>query len=111
MLKYINATSTRQVAYLTPISETYSRPHHHYTHTLSRREHTYTVYMSFVQIYMEDIHDLLKPGSEPLQLREDPNNGGVFLENVQEVQIRSVEECLQLLQLGERCVLAWSGCR
>ena len=91
--------------------------------------------MSFVQIYMEDVHDLLKPGSDPLQLREDPAQGGVFLENVQargregqlttvelagrlwqpplvqevplrlpeqEVQIRSVEECLQLLQLGER---------
>jgi hypothetical protein len=68
----------------------------------TNREHVYSIYMSYVQIYMEEIQDLLRPSGDPLQLREDASQGGVYLENVQEVQIRSVEECLQLLQLGER---------
>ena len=42
--------------------------------------------MSYVQIYMEVIKDLLLPGAEPLAIREDAN--GVFLSNVHEEEVR-----------------------
>jgi len=62
--------------------------------------HEYMVLMSYVQIYMELIQDLLRPESENLSIRE--NEGGVFISGVQEVQVKKMEDCLQLLQLGER---------
>mmetsp|Transcript_34853 Transcript_34853/g.110066 ORF Transcript_34853/g.110066 Transcript_34853/m.110066 type:complete len:658 (+) Transcript_34853:1122-3095(+) len=63
-------------------------------------DHKYTVYMSFIQIYMEQINDLLRPESDNIQIREDSN--GVFVSGVQEVEVRRMEDCLRLLQLGER---------
>ena len=42
--------------------------------------------MSYVQIYMEVIKDLLLPGAEALAIREDAN--GVFLSNVHEEEVR-----------------------
>jgi hypothetical protein len=48
--------------------------------------HSYKVYMSYVQIYMEVIKDLLLPSADQLAIREDAN--GVFLSNVHEAQVR-----------------------
>ena len=48
--------------------------------------HSYRVFMSYVQIYMEVIKDLLLPSAEQLAIREDAN--GVFLANVHEEQVR-----------------------
>jgi len=61
----------------------------------------YTVTMSYIQIYMELIHDLLHPTDENLQIREDANNG-VYLAGVHEEQVRSLEECLHWLEVGEK---------
>jgi hypothetical protein len=47
--------------------------------------HSYKVYMSYVQIYMEVIKDLLLPSAEQLAIREDAN--GVFLSNVHEEKV------------------------
>jgi len=63
-------------------------------------DHDYVVLMSYVQIYMELIQDLLRPESENLVIRE--NDSGVFISGAQEVQVKRMEDCLQLLQLGER---------
>lgn len=59
-----------------------------------------TVYMSYIQIYMEIVKDLLKPSSNNLSIREDTN--GVYLAGVQEVQVSSTEDCLKLLQVGTK---------
>jgi hypothetical protein len=48
--------------------------------------HTYKVFMSYVQIYMEVIKDLLLPSDQQLAIREDAN--GVFLSNVHEEEVR-----------------------
>lgn len=43
----------------------------------------YTCRCSFLQIYNEQISDLLLPGDKPLQLRFD-NNTGVYVEGLSE---------------------------
>lgn len=64
-------------------------------------DHEYTFYMSYVQIYCEQVQDLLNPRSANLQLRED-ENGLVVLAGVQEVEVRSIDESMKVLQVGER---------
>ena len=47
-----------------------------------------------------DQQDLLRPASENMQIREGEN--GVFVAGVHEQEIKSVDECLRHLQLGDR---------
>lgn len=42
----------------------------------------------------------MRHGHGTQSIRE--NEGGVFISGVQEVQVKKMEDCLQLLQLGER---------
>jgi hypothetical protein len=45
--------------------------------------------------------DLLQPGdAEALQIRE--NEGGVFVAGAREVAVRSCQDCLKLLHIGDR---------
>lgn len=62
--------------------------------------HEYTVYMSYVQLYMELIQDLLRSESENLQIRE--NEGGVFVSGVHQQEVQNITQCLHLLHLGDR---------
>eukprot|EP00897_Mesotaenium_endlicherianum_P005553 jgi/Mesen1/5025/ME000025S04423 len=63
-------------------------------------EHDYRVTMSYIQIYMEMIQDLLRPPSSNMQIRE--NEHGVYISGVHEVEVKKVDDCLRLLALGER---------
>ncbi|KAL3660109.1 hypothetical protein V7S43_015030 [Phytophthora oleae] len=62
-----------------------------------------TVFCSFVQIYNEQIYDLLRDTqmNTPLEIHEDRKNG-IFVEGLSEYAVRSVSDCLQLLQCGEQ---------
>ncbi|KAH7479855.1 hypothetical protein KRP22_010110 [Phytophthora ramorum] len=62
-----------------------------------------TVFCSFVQIYNEQIFDLLRDThmNTPLDIHEDRKNG-IFVEGLSEYAVRSVSDCLQLLQCGEQ---------
>ncbi|GIL67169.1 hypothetical protein Vafri_20615 [Volvox africanus] len=62
--------------------------------------HMYRITMSYIQIYMEMIQDLLNPAADNLPIREDA--GGVFVAGACEVQVTSLEECLHYLELGEQ---------
>ncbi|DAZ99258.1 TPA: hypothetical protein N0F65_008125, partial [Lagenidium giganteum] len=61
------------------------------------------VYCSFVQIYNEHIYDLLRDGNmdKPLDIHEDRRNG-IYVEGLSEYAVRSVADCLALLQCGEQ---------
>ena len=62
--------------------------------------HIYSVTLSYLQIYCEQIQDLLCPDSgDNLSIREG-RRGGVYVPDLQQVEVTSLEECLQLLQLG-----------
>lgn len=60
------------------------------------------VYCSFVQIYNENIYDLLRDTKRdtPLQIHED-HVSGIYVEGLSEYNVRSVQDCLDLLQSGE----------
>jgi hypothetical protein len=61
------------------------------------------LYCSFVQIYNEQIFDLLRDGSmaSPLEIREDRKNG-IYVDGLSEYAVRTVNDCLALLQCGEQ---------
>ncbi|KAK6265212.1 hypothetical protein QUC31_016049 [Theobroma cacao] len=54
---------------------------------------------SFLEIYNEQITDLLEPSSTNLQLREDLKKG-VYVENLMEYNVRTVDDVLKLLLQG-----------
>ncbi|CAK9267606.1 unnamed protein product [Sphagnum jensenii] len=54
---------------------------------------------SFLEIYNEQITDLLEPSSTNLQIREDGKKG-VYVENLSEVEVESVQDVVHLLLLG-----------
>lgn len=47
------------------------------------------------------LQDLLQPKSMDLQLRESPEEG-VYVAGLKEVLVTRLEDCLELLKLGER---------
>nr|XP_043618816.1 kinesin-like protein KIN-12D [Erigeron canadensis] len=59
----------------------------------------YSCKCSFLEIYNEQITDLLDPSTSNLQLREDVNNG-VYVENLSEYEVCSVGDILKLLTQG-----------
>jgi hypothetical protein len=62
----------------------------------------YDITLSYLQIYCEQIQDLLRPeNGENLTVRED-SGGGVHVPALTSVQVSSLQDCLKLQQLGER---------
>nr|XP_019705878.1 kinesin-like protein KIN-12E isoform X1 [Elaeis guineensis] len=59
----------------------------------------YSCKCSFLEIYNEQITDLLEPSSTNLQLREDLKKG-VYVENLKEFEVSSVKDVLELLIQG-----------
>ena len=61
----------------------------------------FSLYLSFIQIYLESIQDLLEPDTKDIKIREDPEKG-VYLEGVQWVQCTSPSQCRELFHMGEK---------
>ncbi|XP_023765735.1 kinesin-like protein KIN-12C isoform X1 [Lactuca sativa] len=59
----------------------------------------YSCKCSFLEIYNEQITDLLEPSSTNLQVREDLKEG-VYVENLTEYNVKNVDEVLKLLLQG-----------
>ena len=68
--------------------------------TEENNKNKYNIYLSFIQIYLESIQDLLDLNSKEIRIREDPEKG-VFLEGVQWVKCTSPEECYAVFHSGE----------
>jgi hypothetical protein len=65
----------------------------------------FRVKMSYMQVYRERCYDLLQPATSapPLKVREDPSSSsstGVYVENLTEAPLQSVEDCLKKLLYG-----------
>eukprot|EP00698_Gefionella_okellyi_P001289 TRINITY_DN1121_c0_g1_i2.p1 TRINITY_DN1121_c0_g1~~TRINITY_DN1121_c0_g1_i2.p1 ORF type:complete len:366 (-),score=52.91 TRINITY_DN1121_c0_g1_i2:1060-2157(-) len=59
----------------------------------------YSVKLTYLQIYMDTIQDLLQPERVKLLVREGTN--GIYVENLSEHRVRSAGDVLALLELGE----------
>ncbi|KAL9322602.1 hypothetical protein ACSQ67_010655 [Phaseolus vulgaris] len=59
----------------------------------------FTCKCSFLEIYNEQILDLLEPSSNNLQIREDSKKG-VYVENLKEIEVTYAREVIQLLIQG-----------
>ena len=59
----------------------------------------YNCRCSFLEIYNEQVSDLLEPSSTYLQMQEDFNRG-VYVEGLLEVEVQNVQDVLHLLLLG-----------
>lgn len=62
----------------------------------------FTVTMSYMEIYNENIRDLLNPNSRYLDLRDDTRSGNVQVSGLTEVSTNSTEEVMQLLHRGNK---------
>jgi kinesin family protein 3/17 len=56
---------------------------------------------SYIQIYNENVSDLLRNEKKNLQIREDPKKG-VYIEGVSEWAVVKPQEILELMKLGAR---------
>nr|AMS24239.1 kinesin 12-Ie protein [Marsilea vestita] len=65
-----------------------------------RKDHLgITCRCSFLEIYNEQITDLLDPSSTNLQIHEDPKKG-IFVENLKEVEVKNTGDVMELLFQG-----------
>lgn len=62
----------------------------------------WNVLVSYLEVYNEQIRDLLKPSSKSLSLREDPARGIVHVAGLHHEEAKSVGQVLQLLRRGNR---------
>ncbi|ONK71845.1 uncharacterized protein A4U43_C04F12980 [Asparagus officinalis] len=60
-----------------------------------------TVAVSYMQLYLESIQDLLAPEKTNIPIVEDPKTGEVALPGCTTVGIRDLDQFLELLQIGE----------
>ncbi|KAL5735028.1 hypothetical protein ACOSP7_032889 [Xanthoceras sorbifolium] len=60
-----------------------------------------SVEVSYLQLYMESIQDLLAPENINIPIHEDPKTGEVSLPGATVVKIQDLDHFLQLLQIGE----------
>ncbi|KAK6156341.1 hypothetical protein DH2020_010589 [Rehmannia glutinosa] len=60
-----------------------------------------SVEVSYLQLYMESIQDLLAPEKINIPIVEDAKTGEVSVPGVERVKIRNLDHFLQLVQLGE----------
>ncbi|CAL0314284.1 unnamed protein product [Lupinus luteus] len=60
-----------------------------------------SVSVSYLQLYMETIQDLLDPTNDNITIVEDPKTGDVSLPGATIVEIRNQQSFIELLRLGE----------
>ncbi|KAK8538070.1 hypothetical protein V6N13_096141 [Hibiscus sabdariffa] len=60
-----------------------------------------SVSVSYLQLYMESLQDLLDPTNDNISIIEDHKSGDVSLPGATLVEIRDQQSCLELLRLGE----------
>ena len=64
-----------------------------------KNNNEFKIKLSYIEVYNENIHDLLGNEKVNLDLREDPNKG-VIINGVKEIEINSVDNFFSLLLVG-----------
>lgn len=66
-----------------------------------RDQKDFRIKMSFIEIYNENIYDLLLPDEKPLELREDAAKG-IVVAGIAEIKAESTTEVMELLHIGNQ---------
>lgn len=66
----------------------------------SKSKEEWSISLSFMQIYMEDIYDLLNPTNGKLQIREDMEYGETYVEDLVIVPIDNYKQSIDLINAG-----------
>ncbi|XP_044759987.1 kinesin-like protein KIF19 isoform X3 [Coccinella septempunctata] len=69
---------------------------------VKEKEDEFTVTMSYLELYNEQIRDLLNPSSGYLELREDARGRNIQVAGLSEISTNSTDEVMTLLQKGNR---------
>eukprot|EP00698_Gefionella_okellyi_P000453 TRINITY_DN10409_c0_g1_i1.p1 TRINITY_DN10409_c0_g1~~TRINITY_DN10409_c0_g1_i1.p1 ORF type:complete len:471 (+),score=66.67 TRINITY_DN10409_c0_g1_i1:508-1920(+) len=76
--------------------------HQLFSHIEQQNKYTeFRVVVSFLQIYLETIHDLLDPRKTNLVIREDPKSG-VFVDQLTQAPVTSASHLMQTIAAGAR---------
>ncbi|GAB4856985.1 hypothetical protein Ancab_014897 [Ancistrocladus abbreviatus] len=62
---------------------------------------TDSVYVSYLQLYMETVQDLLDPSNDSITIMEDPKTGDVSLPGASLVEVTDQRSFVELLRVGE----------
>ncbi len=65
-----------------------------------KKDHEFSIQISYVEIYLEKIRDLLNPINDNLEIRESRYKG-LWIENITEVYVSSFEEAIKVMRKGE----------
>lgn len=66
----------------------------------SKNKEEWSISISFMQIYMEDIYDLFNPSNGKLQIRESIEQGETFVEDLVIVPIDNYKQSIELINAG-----------
>ncbi|XXQ29945.1 Kinesin-like protein [Plasmodiophora brassicae] len=70
-----------------------------FSHVSSITDSVFKVTLSYLEVYNENLRDLLRPSTTNLSLREDPLRG-IQVSGVSEIVANSAQEVMELLRLG-----------
>lgn len=65
-----------------------------------KKDHEFSIQVSYVEIYLEKIRDLLNPSRDNLEIRESRYKG-LWIEDVTEVYVSSFEDAVKTMRRGE----------
>ena len=71
------------------------------SHHQADSSHTYSISMSFLEIYQEKVKDLINPTAQNLRVREHPSRG-VYVDNLTYVTATSESEIMQCIEDGNK---------
>lgn len=71
-----------------------------WSHINRTQNMNFLVACSYLEIYMEELRDLLKPGNNHLELREREN--GICVPNLHSVLCKSVDDMINVMNLGNK---------
>jgi kinesin family member 11 len=93
-----------QEGYITRDAGIIPRTLYHLFDVLDQEEAEYAVRISSIELYNEELKDLLNPGDDRPKLRifEDPNGTGVIVQGLEEAIINSAEDGVRAIQLASR---------
>lgn len=63
-------------------------------------ELAFLITVSFLEIYNEQIKDLLNPSKKQLEIREDLGGRGIYVEDLCELVVKSAQDVLKLIEQG-----------